>query len=162
MCPRISGANTKSCIMMVREAAASHDTSRGAFNHDAPKTRSNVFRRVSFPFALTAGCHYRVCVRTNRKVSKKKKKKGRRRRKILDPQTLLGFQCCCQATILYFKSNLCFFISSSETGYRRKSEFGCGYEKKKPSWLSFLRMWQRRPFVTIVRKKDTICIQATC
>lgn len=91
MCPRISGANTKSCIMMVREAAASHDTSRGAFNHDAPKTRSNVFRRVSFPFALTAGCHYRVCVRTNRKVSKKKKKKRKKKKKNPRPPDTAGF-----------------------------------------------------------------------
>lgn len=45
-----------------------------------------------------------VCMRTNRNSKKKKKK--------LDPQILLGFQCCCQATILYFQSNLSFLSAA--------------------------------------------------
>lgn len=51
---------------------------------------------------LIAAYNCRVCMRTNRKLKKKKKNS------IPDPQTLLCFQCCCQATLHYLKSNLPF------------------------------------------------------
>lgn len=50
---------------------------------------------------LIAAYTCRVCMRTNRKLKKIKNS-------IPDPQTLLCFQCCCQATLHYLKSNLPF------------------------------------------------------
>lgn len=50
---------------------------------------------------LVAAYNCRVCMRTNTKLKKIKKS-------IPDPQTLLCFQCCCQATLHYLKSNLPF------------------------------------------------------
>lgn len=60
------------------------------------------------------------------------KQKVKKKKKILDPQTLLGFQCCCQATILYFKSNLCFLSAALKQDPEESRT-----EDRKTSLLSF-------------------------
>lgn len=78
-------------------------------------------------------------------------------KKIPEPQTLLGFQCCCQATLLYFTSNLS-FLSAALKQDAEQSEFDRGQETLLTVIFRIWRIISRMLFTCYCPKNMILCM----